>query len=53
MNKKINFVLIYNFLINGSVVVVFGVNVLATINFMGKNTKTVSKSQKLSKFTLK
>ena len=34
--KKINFVLIYNFLINGSSAVIFGVNVLANINFMGK-----------------
>ena len=32
--KKI-FVLIYNFLINGSSAAVFGVNVLAIINFMG------------------
>ena len=53
MNKKINFVLIYNFLINGSSVVVFGINVLAYINFTGKIQRKYKKSQKLTKFTLK
>ena len=34
--KKINFVLIYKFLINRSLVVLLGINVLVKINFMGK-----------------
>ena len=50
--KKFNSVLIYNFLINGSSVVVFGIIILANINFMGKIQRKYQKSQKLTKFTL-
>ena len=53
MNKKFNSVLIYNFLISGSSVVVFGIIKLANINFMGKIQRKYKKSQKLTKFTLK
>ena len=53
MKIFLNFVLIYKFLINGSSVVVLGVNVLAIINFMGKIPRKYKKSQKLTKFTLK
>ena len=54
MNKKeINFVLIYKFLINGSSVVVFDINVLAIVNFMGKIQRKYQKNKKLTKFTLK
>ena len=52
MKKKFNFVLIYKFLINGSSVVEFGVNLLANINFMGKIQTKYQKSKKLTKFTL-
>ena len=51
--NNLNFVLIYKFLINGSSVVVFGVNILAIINFMVKIQRKYQKSQKLTKFTLK
>ena len=34
--KRINFVLIYNFLIKGSFSVVFGINEFANINFIRK-----------------
>ena len=51
--KNLNFVLIYKFLIYGSSVVVFGVNVLVNINFMGKIQREYQKSQKLTQFTLK
>ena len=43
----------YNFSINGSLVLVFGINVLANNNFMGKIQRKYQKSQKLTKFTLK
>ena len=46
--KKIKFVLIYKFLINGSSVVVFGINVLAYINFMGKIRRKYQKSKKIN-----
>ena len=51
--KKINFVLIYNFLINGSSTVVFDANELANINFMGKIQRKYQKSKKLAIFSLK
>ena len=45
MNKKFNFVLIYKFLINGSLMVVFDVYVLANINFIYKESiKKVNQS---------
>ena len=43
---------VYNFLINGSSVVVFGIIILANINFLGKIQRKYQKSQKLTKFTL-
>ena len=45
MNKKFNFVLMYKFLINGSSMSVFGINVLASINFMGKYKESIKKSK--------
>ena len=48
-----NFVIIYKFLINGSSIVVFGVNLLVIMNFMEKIQRKYQKSQKLTKFTSK
>ena len=42
MNKKINFVTIYNFVIKASLVVVFDVNILADTTLMGKIPKKIS-----------
>ena len=50
--KKINFVIIYNFVIKASLMLVFSINILADITLMGKITKKYHKSQKLTKFTL-
>ena len=50
--KKINFVIIYNFVIKASLVLVFSVNILANITLMGKIPQKNIKSKKLTKFTL-
>ena len=50
MNKKI--VIIYNFVIKASLVVVFDINILATITLIGKMKQKYHKSQKLTKFTM-
>ena len=50
--KKLNFVIIYNFVIKASLVLVFSVNILANITLMGKIPKKYHKSKKLTKFTL-
>ena len=61
MTKKKNFdeqtnkifVIIYNFVIQASLMLVFSINILADITLMGKITKKkYYKSQKLTKFTL-
>ena len=49
--KKLNFVIIYNFVIKASLALVFSVNILANITLMGKIPKKY-KSKKLTKFTL-
>ena len=41
--KKINFVIIYNFVIKASSVVVFDINMLADITLMGKIPKKTIK----------
>ena len=43
--KKLNFVLIYNFVIKASSVVVFDINMLAGITLMGKIQKKYHKSK--------
>ena len=53
MNKNFNFVFIYKFLIDGSSAVMFGINGIANINFMGIIQRKYQKSQKLTKFILK
>ena len=45
MNKKLNFVTIYNFVIKASLVVVFDVNILADTTLMGKIPKKNHKSK--------
>ena len=50
--QKLNFVIIYNFVIKASLVLVFSVNIPANITLMGKILKKYHKSQKLTKFTL-
>ena len=40
--KKLNFVIIYNFVIKASLVLVFSVNILANITLMGKIPKKIS-----------
>ena len=47
-----NFVMIYNFVIKASSVVVFDINILGNIILMGKIPKKYHKSQKLTKLTL-
>ena len=44
--KKLNFVIIYNFVIKASLVLVFSVNILANITLMGKIPKKYHKSKK-------
>ena len=41
--KKINFVIIYYFVIKSSLVVVFDINILANITLMGKYQKNIIK----------
>ena len=43
MNKKLNFVTIYNFVIKASLVVVFDVNIFADTTLMGKIPKNIIK----------
>ena len=42
--KKLNFVTIYNFVIKASLVVVFGVNIIANTTLMGKIPQKYHKS---------
>ena len=50
--QKRNFVIIHNFFIKVSSVVVFDINTLANITLMGKIPRKYRKSKKLTKFTL-
>ena len=43
MNKKNNFVIIYNFVIKASLVLVFSIDKLANITLMGKIPKNIIK----------
>ena len=50
--KKINFVIINNFVIKASLVLVFSINIIAYITLMGKIPQKYHKSQKVTNFTL-
>ena len=49
MKKKLNFVLIYNFFILSSWMVMFSINVFASIMFIGKNKNEITKNSILKK----